>query len=177
MRQDTINDIFDFVQQYSGATKNELTSQIKTRRLVFGRMIFAVILRKRGYSTPHIGELLNRDHTTVINLLQKAEKDPDVQEISSAMKDEKDKSLTGIVAEKILGKYAPIYEVYHGKCAVCSFDEFVEVHHIVPRRMGGGDHPSNLILLCPNHHALVDRGQLAIRDIHIKNLLSPEHTP
>ena len=33
-----------------------------------------------------------------------------------------------------------------------------EFHHIVPVSEGGGNEPSNLILLCPNHHQEADYG-------------------
>lgn len=31
---------------------------------------------------------------------------------------------------------------------------YLEVHHIIPRRIGGTDHPGNLISLCQNHHKI-----------------------
>ena len=30
----------------------------------------------------------------------------------------------------------------------------LEVHHIIPRRLGGTDHPANLIALCHDHHRI-----------------------
>lgn len=30
----------------------------------------------------------------------------------------------------------------------------LEVHHIIPRRLGGSDHPANLITFCHNHHRI-----------------------
>ena len=30
----------------------------------------------------------------------------------------------------------------------------LEVHHIIPRRLGGTDHPANLITLCHDHHRI-----------------------
>lgn len=44
------------------------------------------------------------------------------------------------------------------KCRICGFDLAVEVHHILPRSAGGTHELSNLITLCPNHHAMVHRG-------------------
>jgi len=42
---------------------------------------------------------------------------------------------------------------------VCQYDgciesEYLEVHHIIPRRCGGTDHPANLISLCHAHHKI-----------------------
>jgi|LGOV01.1.fsa_nt_gb hypothetical protein len=36
----------------------------------------------------------------------------------------------------------------------CEVTEMLEVHHIVPRRVGGSDHPKNLITLCHIHHVM-----------------------
>jgi 5-methylcytosine-specific restriction endonuclease McrA len=47
------------------------------------------------------------------------------------------------------------------RCRVCGFDTLVEVHHIIARRHGGPDTLDNLITLCPNHHTMADRGQIA----------------
>jgi hypothetical protein len=38
-------------------------------------------------------------------------------------------------------------------CEVCGHSENVNVHHVKPRSLGGTDDPSNLRVLCPNHHA------------------------
>jgi hypothetical protein len=49
-------------------------------------------------------------------------------------------------------------------CRLCTFDICLEVHHIV-RPENGGDHGlSNLVTLCPNHHALADRGMVGAVD-------------
>jgi hypothetical protein len=36
----------------------------------------------------------------------------------------------------------------------CSDNINLEVHHIIPRRLGGTDHPANLITLCHEHHRI-----------------------
>lgn len=51
-----------------------------------------------------------------------------------------------------------VLERDHGRCRDCDRDLselpswYGEVHHIRPRIMGGGDHPSNLITLCVECH-------------------------
>lgn len=50
-------------------------------------------------------------------------------------------------------------------CRVCGFALLAEVHHIVPRREGGSDDPSNLITLCPTHHEMADRGMIPRGDL------------
>jgi 5-methylcytosine-specific restriction endonuclease McrA len=51
-------------------------------------------------------------------------------------------------------------ENFPARCIVCDFDVVVDVHHIVPRRHGGGNKLENLAVLCPNHHAMADRGMI-----------------
>lgn len=36
----------------------------------------------------------------------------------------------------------------------CMHSTDLEVHHIIPRRVGGTDHPANLIALCHEHHRI-----------------------
>lgn len=38
------------------------------------------------------------------------------------------------------------------KCRICGSDKGLEVHHILPRKLGGTDHPENLITLCRKCH-------------------------
>lgn len=42
----------------------------------------------------------------------------------------------------------------------CSQSVGLEVHHIIPRSQGGTNKENNLIVLCPNHHHLADRGAI-----------------
>ena len=51
--------------------------------------------------------------------------------------------------------------LYGSVCSICGFSLVVEVHHIVPRSRGGGNHDDNLIPLCPNHHAMAHAGMLS----------------
>ena len=56
-------------------------------------------------------------------------------------------------------------------CFLCGYNR-VEMHHVVPKRMGGSkeaDTPSNLMPLCPKHHRMVTENiiQLRIEDDHV----------
>ena len=55
-------------------------------------------------------------------------------------------------------------ETYAGRCQVCEYDprnryaqEICHVHHVVWLSRGGDNDRSNLVVLCPNHHAIVHR--------------------
>jgi len=43
-------------------------------------------------------------------------------------------------------------------CERCGYSETIDIHHIKQRRDGGKNSSDNLIILCPNCHALFHRG-------------------
>jgi hypothetical protein len=52
----------------------------------------------------------------------------------------------------------------HGKCAVwgCWRRAFTQFAHLFPHQDGGNQEAENMVLLCPRHHALYDKGLLQI---------------
>jgi len=56
-----------------------------------------------------------------------------------------------------------IYELAKGKCEHldCNIQEDLNLYHIIPRSEGGRNTYNNLIVLCPNHYAMADRGVLS----------------
>jgi len=46
----------------------------------------------------------------------------------------------------------------------------LDVHHIVPRNEGGTNRDSNLIVLCPSHHRLADRGAIPRKRLEMYNV-------
>ena len=46
---------------------------------------------------------------------------------------------------------------FNGECALCSEKAILELHHRHPYAKGGEETVSNLIALCPTHHAMVTR--------------------
>lgn len=53
-----------------------------------------------------------------------------------------------------------VMERQNGNCGApgCNYSAALELHHVVPRQMNGDNRPSNLVYLCPNHHAEVHTG-------------------
>lgn len=164
-----IENILKIVLRETGKTIDDLKCKTRRKDLVFARAAFACLARHHGYSYPKIGLEINRDHTTVINLLRIGQKNELIKSYLTMSMDSENAAVEEI---KRPNKYRYVYDLYGGKCAVCGFDEVLEIHHIVPKYLGGGNQLSNLIVLCPNHHALADRGMLKITDVHIKNGLS-----
>lgn len=42
----------------------------------------------------------------------------------------------------------------HHQCVECGISQYLHVHHLIPRHLGGSDAPSNLITLCAGCHAV-----------------------
>lgn len=53
-------------------------------------------------------------------------------------------------------------EQFGDSCELCGFNQVVDVHHLKPRSEGGGSELSNLMVVCPNCHAMITRGKLYI---------------
>jgi len=51
---------------------------------------------------------------------------------------------------------------YGKDCAICGYSLHIEVHHITPYKEGGNHELDNLMVLCPNCHALVTRKRIIL---------------
>jgi len=52
---------------------------------------------------------------------------------------------------------------YGDKCELCGYRLVVESHHILPRKRGGLHEINNLMVLCPNCHALITKRYLNLK--------------
>ncbi|MBI4233493.1 MAG: HNH endonuclease [Chloroflexi bacterium] len=75
-----------------------------------------------------------------------------------------------LVRDSSLARF--LKSLYDFRCQVCegtfrlsSGSRYAECHHLRPlgRPHGGEDTEKNIMVLCPNHHAMMDLGVLAIR--------------
>jgi len=114
-----------------------------------------------GFSYSEIGRFFNKNHSTVIHAIKKIKKEsiPSFEKLQPFP-----------VANKIKGinnhsSRQKFVDLYQGKCAICGFEDIIEVHHIIPLRQGGSNTPQNTIVLCPNHHTMLHLGLLKIKDI------------
>lgn len=46
------------------------------------------------------------------------------------------------------------------KCVICDYDQNLEVHHKIPRRLGGINHEDNLVTLCTSCHRAIETGDV-----------------
>ena len=68
-----------------------------------------------------------------------------------------------------------IFERADQRCEWCGDrSDHLEVHHIEPRSEGGSNKPSNLIVLCPNHHRQADKGGISKTKLKAKVRRLPE---
>lgn len=51
-------------------------------------------------------------------------------------------------------------------CSICDWkDEVCDIHHIIPKKLGGDNSDSNLVILCPNHHRLAQKRKISITEL------------
>lgn len=52
---------------------------------------------------------------------------------------------------------------YGTKCELCDYNMAIDTHHIIPKYQGGPHEIDNLMVICPNCHALITRNVITIR--------------
>jgi 5-methylcytosine-specific restriction endonuclease McrA len=52
---------------------------------------------------------------------------------------------------------------YGSKCELCGYSLAIDTHHIIPKQRGGLHKTDNLIVICPNCHALITRKQIILK--------------
>lgn len=148
----------------------QMQSMHRKKQFVHARILFSKLAKCDGHSYSSIGKFLNRDHSSIMYFCKKYEEYPKLQLIFDEIQSLKPKKEE--IKKRRLSlpksKYSAVFEKYNGKCAVpkCEFDEVLELHHLVPKYLGGLDDIDNLVCLCPNHHRLFDRGLILVKDIH-----------
>lgn len=59
--------IIDQVAGYYGFTRTHLLSRLRTAPLALARQVAMHLLRREGLTASHVGQLLHRDHSTVLH--------------------------------------------------------------------------------------------------------------
>lgn len=64
----SIDDILSIVAKNCGVNVSDITSRIRKHGIIDARFMFAYTLKNEfNYTYEHIGEILDRDHTTIIH--------------------------------------------------------------------------------------------------------------
>lgn len=172
-----IGAVIRIVSEKYNVTDTDIRGKSREKELIRPRFIVFTLLKKLGLSYSEIGRYMNRDHTTVMYGIKTAKSRWPV-EISSLELDIKGISFRDLESMRSpfpLGrskKWQWVYEIFKGRCAICGFSDVILVHHITPRSIGGTDHLSNLIVLCPNHHSMLHLGL-----VDISKLSPPSPSP
>lgn len=150
-----------YVCKSFGVKPGVLLGKSRAKQVVLARHVLMALLHKHKFSQTEIGILMEVDHTTVSHALRKKEVIGIVNDINFFPAEEKI-NLKRTVNEAKKSKYDWLFNIVGARCKFCGFDDWVEVHHIVPRREGGTETYENLLVVCPNHHALIHAGLLHI---------------
>lgn len=51
---------------------------------------------------------------------------------------------------------------YGDRCELCGYELAVDTHHVIPKHKGGPHEVDNLMVVCPNCHALITRRKIFI---------------
>lgn len=157
-----------------GTSEDLLRGSRKNREITKARHIIMYCLWKQGYTHSFIGRLLNKNHATSILACRNVEYKPNWIEIAKRLMNIKfsDDGQEAPTPKKYQGKWTSLFKVYEAKCQVCGVEDILEVHHRIPVKNGGSNDANNLIILCPNHHAMLHCGLLLIRTIAPPKMLS-----
>lgn len=71
-KADIFAEVLRRVNNATTITRAEVLSESRERAVIYARFAVYIAMRKLGYSTPVIGELMRRDHSTVCNGIARA---------------------------------------------------------------------------------------------------------
>lgn len=74
----------------------------------------------------------------------------------------KGKYLRGEIKKHKAWIRAQAIKKYGDRCELCGYGMTVDTHHIIPKYKGGSHEIDNLIVICPNCHALITRGKMVL---------------
>ena len=96
-----------------------------------------------------------RNSIKLLKVSKSLQKEPMEEESEKEVSSEKISTLAHDETERIIHRVGTM-------CCYpnCKETLALDVHHILPRNEGGTNRDSNLIVLCPTHHRLADRGAI-----------------
>ncbi len=73
-RSEVIDWMYSVVNAETGVARREIEPKIRENRVVRARLAMYLAMRRRGWTTPVIGSVMTRDHTTVVSGIRTARK-------------------------------------------------------------------------------------------------------
>lgn len=163
-----------------GVEIEDILSHKRTMGLVNARAEICIILRNfLKLSYPEIGEIMMRDHTSVIHLVKTSKVQVGMEVQSFEEQESRNGVLDGgfhLIQTSGGGrKWSVLMQERKGICEIpgCNFGDVLEVHHLISRKLNGGDHRSNVIVLCPNHHRMLHHGLVKLKPSAFPHLIIP----
>lgn len=179
-----INLVFRVVEDKYKISKSQLTGRSRKTKFIKPRYITYALLKNMGLNYSEIARLFERDHSSILYGIQMADnlwKDETILINIDKIAPTDIERMRNPFPLGRSKKWQWLYEIYDGKCIVCGFSDIIIAHHIIPQSIGGTDELSNLVVLCPNHHAMLHHGLVDISKLPRPNSnqesdLSPQVT-
>lgn len=183
-QQKAAEKILSMVAHRYGLTVDDVLGSKRSKEFVAARWETAYVLRTHlAWTYPRIGHFMGKDHTTIIHALQKFKKEDlknstDFDFIASIDKEDGVEQ-TGFYLASVQGggRWTSVFADRGGKCEMpgCGFNDVLEIHHLISKKVGGTDETSNLLVLCPSHHALLHGGQVRLNPKAFPHINVPKH--
>ena len=111
-----------------------------------------------------------RNSIKLVQVSESTQKESKEEKLENESRSAKVSRLTHDETEKIIHKVGTI-------CCYPNCKETIalDVHHIVPIGQGGTNRDDNLIVLCPVHHRLADRGAIPRKRLEMHNVTRIEY--
>jgi hypothetical protein len=156
---------------------DEISSKSRKLHVVKARQELAYILHTRLHLTySEIGRILDRDHSSIIYLV-KTFSPENTLDFESITFPQIDSMAHGYYLVNEGGRWAKLFQSRPPACEIpsCGFDDVLEIHHFISKKLGGSDDPSNLLILCPNHHTMIHQGLVKLKPSAFPLLDIPSH--
>lgn len=110
-----------------------------------------------------------RNSIKLVKVSESAQKEPVEEKLKNESRSGRVSSLTHDETERIIHRVGTI-------CCYPNCKETIalDVHHIIPRDEGGTNRDNNLIVLCPVHHRLADRGAIPRKRLEMYSVTKME---
>lgn len=182
--------ILDTIARRYGITVDDLLGKRKNATFIKARGEAAYIFRIHlKWSYPRIGFIMGKDHTTIIHSFKRFNPEElkniedfdflDSVEVTRELTTNERMEKNGFYIANVKGggRWSSVFAERGGVCEIigCGFNEVLEIHHFVSKKVGGTDGSSNLFVVCPNHHALIHAGLVRLSPKSFPHLDIPKH--